>query len=240
MAAEIERQVRQRDVAGRRLDEGVERVADHLGLLVDLLQHEVAVFALADHGAGDGRQLDRALHLLARRVADHDGAFVEDHPVAVFQIGQTVGQRRQREGVGRQIHLAITVAITDSQRRAAPGTDHQVVLAGEDQRQTEGAFQALQGFRRRLDRTHSPIQVIGHQMDDDLGVGFGLEEVIVALQFGLQVLIVLDDAVMDDGNLARGMGMGVVLGRAAMGGPAGVADADGAGQTAAPEPGGPG
>ena len=67
-------------------------------------------------------------------------------------------------------------------------------------------------------------------MDDDLGVGFGLEEVVVAFQFRLQVLIVLDDAVMDDGDLAGRMGMGVVLGRAAMGGPAGVADADGAGQ----------
>ena len=67
-------------------------------------------------------------------------------------------------------------------------------------------------------------------MDDDFGVGLGLEQVVVAFQFRLEVLVVLDDAVMDDGDLAGRMGMGVGFGRTAMGRPAGVADADGSGK----------
>ena len=49
-------------------------------------------------------------------------------------------------------------------------------------------------------------------------------------QFGFQLGEVLDDAVVNHRHLAREVGVGVFGGRRAVGGPAGVADADGSGQ----------
>src|SRR3546814_8639364 len=47
----------------------------------------------------------------------------EDDAVALFHIGDPVGQRRQRQRVRAEIHFA--VAETDRQRRAATGADQQ-------------------------------------------------------------------------------------------------------------------
>src|SRR5262249_6728398 len=48
---------------------------------------------------------------------------------------------------------------------------------------------------------------------------------------------ILDDAVVDDSKALGGVGVGVAFGRPAVGRPAGVPDADGAGQRLAREPG---
>ena len=53
-----------------------------------------------------------------------------------------------------------------------------------------------------------------------------LEAIAAAGELGLQRLEILDDAVMDHGDAARGDGMGVALARHAMRRPARVADAD--------------
>ena len=67
-------------------------------------------------------------------------------------------------------------------------------------------------------------------MGDDFGIGFGDELVALGGEFALQVEIVFDDAVVDDDDAAGAvaMGMGIFFGGAAVGGPAGVADAEGA------------
>ena len=68
------------------------------------------------------------------------------------------------------------------------------------------------------------------QLGHDLGVGLGREAVALGGQLGAQVLEVLDDAVVHDRDPAGLVRMGVVLGRRAMGRPAGVADAGHAGE----------
>ena len=67
-------------------------------------------------------------------------------------------------------------------------------------------------------------------MGDDFGVGFGLEFVAFGDEVLLELEIVFDDAVVDDheGACAVAVGVGVFFGGAAVGGPAGVADAEGA------------
>ena len=67
-------------------------------------------------------------------------------------------------------------------------------------------------------------------MGDDLGVGFGLEDVALGDEGVLEREIVFDDAVVDDDEGARAVavGGGVFFGGAAVSGPAGVADAEGA------------
>jgi len=68
-------------------------------------------------------------------------------------------------------------------------------------------------------------------MREHLGVGAGFEFVAGLEQFVPEPVVIFDDAVVDDGDPAGliQVGMGIYVGRRAVGGPAGVADADVAG-----------
>ena len=56
-------------------------------------------------------------------------------------------------------------------------------------------------------------------MNDGFGIGVGLETMSLGLELGAQVAEVLDDAVVDDGDLRRHVRMGIALGRTAVGSP---------------------
>src|SRR5207247_3819220 len=77
------------------------------------------------------------------------------------------------------------------------------------------------------------VQAVGlvalDEMGDDLGVGLGAKAVALGGQGFAELPIILDDAVVDDGQpgVAIEVGMGIGLRRAAMGGLAGVADGQG-------------
>ena len=200
-----------------------ERVADDFGLLVDFLRHEMAMVALVDEERRRGRFLDRALDLLAGLVVHLRALAAEHRPVAVFQIADRVGERRQRNGVGAEIHLAVAVA--DRERRALARADQQVLLALEQERQRERAAQARQ---RRLDRLRGRaalLHLLGDEMRDDFGVGFGLEDVALGLQLFAQLAEILDDAVVHDRDLVGRMRMRVDFVGLAVRRPARVADA---------------
>ena len=78
-------------------------------------------------------------------------------------------------------------------------------------------------------------QTAAHRVFDEMrnhfGVGFRSKSVAAALQLGLQRQVVFHDAVMGHGDAAGaiGMGMGIGLRWATMGGPAGVSQAGGSG-----------
>ena len=80
----------------------------------------------------------------------------QHHPVAVFEIADVVGERRQRDRVGAEIHFAVAVA--DRQRRALAGADHQVVLALEQEGQRERAAQPRQRRRRPPRPATAPLR----------------------------------------------------------------------------------
>jgi hypothetical protein len=66
---------------------------------------------------------------------------------------------------------------------------------------------------------------------DDLGVCFGSEAIAAALEIDAQLIVVLDDAVVHDGEpVARDMRVGVALARYPVRRPAGVGNADPAGR----------
>ena len=91
---------------------------------------------------------------------------------------------------------------------------------------------------RRLRRRGAPglvaslaaVDLVFDEVGDDLGVGLGDELVALGDEGGFEGEVVFDDAVVDDdeGAGAVAVGVGVLFGGAAVGGPAGVADAEGA------------
>ena len=86
--------------------------------------------------------------------------------------------------------------------------------------------------RRTAFSRPSSLHLALDQVRDDLGVGLGDEHVALPLQLVLQLEVVLDDAVVDDDDLAGAVAVRVrvLLGRASVRGPAGVADAVPAGE----------
>jgi hypothetical protein len=98
---------------------------------------------------------------------------------------------------------------------------------GEDCRSRRRARQS-RAFRVFLDSAARLISL--DEVGDDFGVGFGDEDVALGDELGLEGEVVFDDAVVDDDERAGAVavGVGVLFGGAAVGGPAGVADAVGA------------
>ncbi len=139
----------------------------------------------------------------------------------------------KRGHVGADEHLA--VADADDQRCGAARGDNGAGLVSVGEHQGEVAFQAAQHGQRRSDEITCGLPVVirlRHQVDGHLGVGVAGELHAGRLQLTAQAREVLDDAVVDDGDLARRITVrvGVAVGGTAVGGPAGVTEAGGAGQ----------
>ena len=101
-------------------------------------------------GQGEESWVARTCHgeivqeLPSRGIKDLHRAGGHDGPISIFEIGDAAGQLGQCQRIGPEIHLAI--AVPDRQRWAAPGADQEVVLAGEQEGQSEGAVEPRQGL----------------------------------------------------------------------------------------------
>ena len=114
-------------------------------------------------------------------------------------------------------------------RRAA---DNFLLVCHADHTQRVGAAQQPDRLEHGLCKILLPpgVQIV-NQVGNRFGVRLGLEHVTVLFQLLAQEQIILDNAVMHNGNLAvraAKVRMGVAVGRAAVGCPAGVPDAAGA------------
>jgi hypothetical protein len=129
-----------------------------------------------------------------------------------------------------------TVADADEQRRALAGADENVglVLAddGDGVRAGHFAERGLDCFLE-VDAFAGCVELTDEH-GEDLCVGLAGEGVAFFLEVGLEDGVVLDDAVVDeaDAALVVAVRVGVFLGDAAVGGPAGVGESDGALQAA--------
>jgi hypothetical protein len=198
-------------------------VTDHFGLLVNFLGHEVAIIRLVDQ-RGCGAVLEGvAVNHRIVLVKDSRAIARQDDPVAVLEITDRVGERAERNGVRTEIHFAF--AIADRKRRSVACADHQIVIAGEDKTQRKCATKLRQRRLDRLDRFETLREIIVDKMQNDFGVGLGLENRPLFLQGLPQLAKILDDPVMNNCDASGRVRMGVVLGRLAVRGPARVSDA---------------
>ena len=201
-----------------------EGMSDDLGLLVDLLGHEVAIVALFREQASRRAPLDAALDPFPVAVADVGAFASHDCPVALLEIGDAIGEGSERERVGTQKHLSVAVA--DRERRALPRADQEVVLAREQIDQRKRAAQPAKRGMDRLLRRLALRQLVLDRESRDLGIGLGGETVSLGGELLAQRLEVLDDAVVDHGEPGRSVRMGVGDRRLAVGRPARMSDAD--------------
>src|SRR5919197_3547759 len=129
---------------------------------------------------------------------------------------------------GRRAHSSITYRPTTPEWYAVPQADEQarVVVVDDD----EGVVPFELAVRGRDGLGQIALVVPLHEVDDDLGVGLGAEDVAVGDERLLQLAEVLHDPVQDDGEAARlaaRQRVRVLLGDAPVRGPARVAEPGG-------------
>ena len=198
-------------------------MTDHFRLLVNFLGHEVAIIRLVDQRRRGGMFERVAMNNSVVLVVDNCAVARQDHPVAVLEIADGVRERAERDGVRAQIHF--TLAVADGERRPVACADHQIFVASENEPQCECAAKLRQCRLDRLDRLESLAEQIIDEMQDDLGIGFCFENRAFFLQGLTQLAEILDDAVVNHRDVIGGMGVRIILGRPAVGGPACMSDA---------------
>ena len=158
----------------------------------------------------------------------------QDGHVAVGQKIHVARVVQNARDIGRDKRLALAHA--DDHRRPGARGDNLVRLGRRQNPQRERAGQPLHRHAhglfqaKRRTRRFGVLLHLFDQVRNDLRVGLGDELVALGDQFALQLEVVLDDPVVHhhDAPGAIAMRMSIFLGRPAVRGPAGVANAEGA------------
>ena len=206
-------------------DAVADRLGEALGLLVDLLEHVRLVAGALGDLLVPVDLVHLELDLLAvdgAHEADALGRDLDD--LAVVRVLDAARLGEERGDVRRDEALAVAEA--DHERRLVAHADEPLGLVVVDDDEREVADEPHEHRAHGLDE----IALVGRleQVRDDLGVGLGAEHVAGGLELGLELAVVLDDAVEHDRELAvvaAGERMCVVLVHAAVRGPARVAEA---------------
>ncbi|MNJ48990.1 hypothetical protein D3C77_442030 [compost metagenome] len=190
-------------------------------LLVDFLEHEVAIGALVG-GFGAFVVLHGfALDLGTGQIPDGHLVTADLGDIAFFQIHETVGHLTQGQLVGSQEVLTMTQA--NHQRATATGGQQTVRLMRTDYRQTISTVQLLDCSLEGVGQVRDAFQGVVQQVDDDFGVCLRAEQVTQALELFTQFFVVLDDAVVHHRQILAGeMRVGIMLGWRAVGCPTSV------------------
>ena len=210
-------------------DAALERLGDRARLLEDLLQHVMAVFAAFDRIGRQFAGVQAALDRRAVGIVHLHGRARDLDDVAFVEVDELVCHLDQRLHVGTEEVFADADA--DAERAAAARADHMAGLVAADDGDRIGAVQAADRLLHGLAQVMALLHEVVDEVGDHLGVGVRIEAVAGGLEFAAQAGVVLDDAVVDHADRAGGqVRMRVRLVRHAMGGPARVGDAGGAGQ----------
>ena len=194
------------------------------GLFEDFLEHEVPVGALL---RGIGRQLAlarRAFGMFAFAVDDAHALARHLSHIAFFEENKPPGDGQQRADVGSNVVLAGAEADNGGTAHARDDDAVRVLLA--DHGECVGALEFGDGSAHRPEQVAEQRHVIVDAVRHHLGVGLGFEHVARRLQLRAQLFVILDDAVVDDGEaVARNMRVRVAFAGNTVRGPACVGNA---------------
>ena len=171
--------------------------------------------------------LDFALDFVAVHVDNGIATVLHLHDVVVVEIHHLLRVVDNGRNVTRKEEVAF-VPDAEDERGAAACADKRTRFVAGDDGEAERPFDFGDGLE------YGGLEVAGvetcNQVRHNFGIGLGLEFDPVGDELGLEACVVLDDAVVDNGNLAvvAHVRVRVLDGRSAVRGPAGVCDADGA------------
>ena len=210
-------------------DATTQRVRDRLGLLGDLLGHERRPAALVGGRGVPGHFEPLDLDRVAVEVGDLDALGGDGDDLVLTDREGVAGVLHERGDIGGEEVLAL--AESDDERGVAARAHDEARLVAVHRQEREGPLQACGDVAERGDQV-APAGAVraAEEHSGDLGVGFAPEGEALGEELGLQLSVVLDDAVVDDGEpvVIGQVRVGVVVGGSAVGRPAGVPDAGGA------------
>ena len=222
-----------KDIVGR--DPALPGFGQRPRLLVDLLEHEMAIVAFLGRRDRQPGLLDLAFDDLAFAVENVVALRAHDHQVAFLEVDEIAGDRQQCCHIGGDEMLADAHA--KHQRGAAACCHKRLRIVAADHGQCIGAVQLVHGRAHRACQIGAGAEMAVDQMGDHFRIGLRREFVALVHEPRAQRLEVLDDAVVHNGDaLGRDMRMGVGLRHTAMRGPAGMGDAQAAGARRLVEP----
>ena len=148
------------------------------------------------------RLVHLSLDRLAVRAEDIHLAAGDLGDIALFEIDEALRDREQRGYAA--CDEVLTNSEADDQRARDPAHDKSIGILCVDDEQRKRAGKACDRRLHRFDEIHSLLQVVVDKVRCNLGVGFRGKLVAFRLQLVLDLLVVLDDAVMDDRDAAAG------------------------------------
>jgi hypothetical protein len=192
---------------------------------VDLLEHERLVAALLGLLGVPVDGLDRALDGHAGGGEELDALGADDDDLVVLDVLDV--PRVCEEGGDARGQELLAVAAADDQRALLAGADDDAGLVGRHGHERVVAAEAVVGDPDGLGEVVGGLELARDQVRHDLDVGLRRELDALRQQLVLELHEVLDDPVDDDVDavVLVEVRVRVVLADAAVGGPAGVADA---------------
>ena len=184
-----------------------QRVFDGARLLVDFLEHEVGILAALGIFGAEFEPADLDLGGVGAKVLHLEPLGGDGGDIIIVEVHHLPGVGDDRVGVAGQEMLA--VADADDKGRASAGADHGVGLLGADGHEAVGPDDFTQcvadgrGQRLRVEFPRAVLQVmLADKMSQHFSIGAGTEGVPGFEQPFLEAIVVFDDAVVDDGDLA--------------------------------------
>ena len=223
LRAEVESAEVRGRVVGR--EPAAHRVGERLRLLVNLLQHVVREVALLRVAVA--QEVADVAHRHGHRgqvlVANLPVGFGERADLPVAEVHHLVREAGERVGVAGEV--VAVVADPDDERAAEARADDQPRFGFRHHRDAVGALD--QGERVPHGRDEIAVVMPADEVREHFGVGVRAEPHAGGLELVLERGEVLDDAVVDEGDVVGRVRVRVrvAVGGAAVGGPAGVADA---------------
>ncbi len=202
-----------------------EGVADGVRLVEDLLLHERRVAALLGGRGVPGHLVGLALGGRAVEADDLVAVRGDRDDLVLAELERVPGVADEGRDVGAEEVLALAEA--DDERAVAAGADDDARLVGVHGEQRERALEPADHLAHRRREVAGLVERAADELGGDLGVGLAAELDALGEELLLERVEVLDDAVVDQRELvvvAAAVRVGVAVGGAAVGRPAGVAD----------------
>ena len=143
--------------------------------------------------------------------------------IAFFQENEAVGNLLQGHGIGG--NKVFLDADADDQRAAGAGTYQALRLFRTHHAEGIGTVEFLGGGGNGLQQVTAFLEQVVNQVHHDFGVGFRQKLVALGDQLFAQFLVIFDDAIVHQRDVAGCVGMGVFVGGHAVGSPAGMGNA---------------